>query len=36
MTNIIKNIKNVEQKIAHFAEQVERNAEHIQLLAVSN
>ncbi|WP_372881066.1 YggS family pyridoxal phosphate-dependent enzyme [Psychromonas sp.] len=35
MTNIIKNIKNVEQKIARIAEQVERDPEEIQLLAVS-
>ncbi len=35
MTNIIKNIENVEQKIARFAEQVERDADDIRLLAVS-
>lgn len=35
MTNIFKNIKNVEQKIVRIAEQTQRNADDIQLLAVS-
>ena len=35
MTNIFKNIKNVEQKIVHIARRAGRNADHIQLLAVS-
>ena len=35
MTNILKNIKNVEQKIVHIAQQAGRNADDIQLLAVS-
>jgi len=35
MTDIQKKINNVTQKIAHAASQVQRNADHIQLLAVS-
>lgn len=35
MTNIQKNINDVTQKIAHAATQVQRNAQQIQLLAVS-
>ena len=35
MTNILKNIKNVEQKIVHIAQRAGRNAADIQLLAVS-
>lgn len=35
MTNIFKNIQNVEQKIVRIAEQTKRNADDIQLLAVS-
>lgn len=35
MTNIQKKIKNVAQKIAHAARQAQRNADQIQLLAVS-
>ncbi|MCP5078399.1 MAG: YggS family pyridoxal phosphate-dependent enzyme [Psychromonas sp.] len=35
MTNIQKQINNVTQKIAHAATQVQRNADQIQLLAVS-
>ncbi|WP_022942267.1 YggS family pyridoxal phosphate-dependent enzyme [Psychromonas hadalis] len=35
MTNIEKQINNVTQKIAHAAMQVQRNADQIQLLAVS-
>lgn len=35
MTNIFKQITSVEQKIAHAAQQVQREAEEIQLLAVS-
>ena len=35
MTNILKQITGVQQKIAHAAQQAERNVEQIQLLAVS-
>ncbi|MGB5444011.1 MAG: YggS family pyridoxal phosphate-dependent enzyme [Psychromonas sp.] len=35
MTNIIKNIKNVEQKIVSIAQRAQRNPDDIQLLAVS-
>jgi len=35
MTNIIKRITNVQQKIAYAAQQTQRNSEQIQLLAVS-
>lgn len=35
MTNIFKNITNVEQTIVHAAQRVGRNADEIQLLAVS-